>query len=103
MPGCVAIVIPNWNGAGRLKSLLEQLTRQTLPADRIIVVDNGSTDESVAVVKSAGAEVIGMAAGTTVGDIGTEIRIGGATHSVSGTMTTTTITNRIYLTTSMAR
>jgi len=50
-----------------------------------------------------GAEVIGMAAGTTVGDIGTEIRIGGATHSVSGTMTTTTITNRIYLTTSMAR
>jgi len=58
MPGRVAIVIPNWNGAGRLKSLLEQLTRQTLPADRIIVVDNGSTDESVAVVKSAGAEVI---------------------------------------------
>ena len=50
-----------------------------------------------------GAEVIGMVAVTTVGDIGMEARIGGATHSVSGTMTTTTITNRIYLTAWMPR
>lgn len=64
MPARVAIVIPNWNGAGRLKSLLDQLAHQTLPADRIIVVDNGSTDESVAVAKSAGAEVLALGKNT---------------------------------------
>lgn len=48
-----------------------------------------------------GAEVVGMVAVTTVGDIGTEARIGGATHSVSGTMIM--ITNRIRSTAWMAR
>ena len=62
------------------------------------------TTAGVAVVTAiTGAEVIGMVAVTTVGDIGTEIRIGGATPSVLGTMTTTTITNRVYPTRSMAR
>jgi hypothetical protein len=40
-----------------------------------------------------GTEAIGMVALTTVADIGMEARIGGVTHSVSGTMTTAT--NRI--------
>ena len=35
-----------------------------------------------------GTEAVGMAALTTVADIGMESRIGGVTHSVSGTMTT---------------
>ena len=35
-----------------------------------------------------GTEAVGMAALTTVADIGMEARIGGVTHSVSGTMTT---------------
>ena len=34
-----------------------------------------------------GTEAVGMAALTTVADIGMEARIGGVTHSVSGTMT----------------
>jgi hypothetical protein len=38
-------------------------------------------------------EAVGMVALTTVAEIGMETRIGGVTHSVSGT--TTTITNRI--------
>jgi hypothetical protein len=46
-----------------------------------------------------GTEAVGMVALTTVADIGMEARIGGVTHSVSGTMTT--ITNRIRPTTPM--
>jgi hypothetical protein len=46
-----------------------------------------------------GTEAVGMVALTTVADIGMEARIGGVTHSVSGT--TTTITNRIHPTTPM--
>lgn len=46
-----------------------------------------------------GAEAVGMVALTTVADIGMETRIGGVTHSVSGTMTT--INNSIRPTTPM--
>jgi hypothetical protein len=46
-----------------------------------------------------GTEAVGMVALTTVADIGLEARIGGVTHSVSGTMTT--ITNSIRPTTPM--
>ena len=46
-----------------------------------------------------GTEAVGMVALTTVVDIGMEARIGGTTHSVSGTMTT--ITNSIRPTTPM--
>lgn len=58
----VAIIIPTWNRASLLALALEKLARQTFPVQRIIVVDNGSTDESVAVAKRAGAEVISLAA-----------------------------------------
>jgi GT2 family glycosyltransferase len=60
----VAIVIPNWNGAARLAALLEGLQRQTYLVERIIVVDNGSTDDSVAVAKDAGAELIELRSNT---------------------------------------
>jgi hypothetical protein len=46
-----------------------------------------------------GTEAVGMVALTTVADIGMEARIGGVTHSVSGTMTRTT--NSIRPTTPM--
>jgi len=60
----VAAVIPNWNGAARLKKLFEHLAAQTQPIDRTIVVDNGSTDESRAVAARAGASVIELGANT---------------------------------------
>jgi hypothetical protein len=47
-----------------------------------------------------GTEAVGMVALPTVGDIGMEARIGGVTHSVSGTMTT--INNSIRQTTRMS-
>jgi GT2 family glycosyltransferase len=60
----VAAVIPNWNGAARLAKLFEFLAAQTHPIDRVIVVDNGSTDNSVAVAARAGASVIELSANT---------------------------------------
>src|SRR5882762_7544669 len=60
----IATVIPNWNGAARLGSLLEALRRQTYSIDRVIVVDNGSTDESLAVAKDSGAELIELRSNT---------------------------------------
>jgi GT2 family glycosyltransferase len=54
----VAIVIPNWNGSARLANLLERLKQQTYSINRVIVVDNGSEDDSRDVARKAGASVI---------------------------------------------
>ena len=54
----VAAVIPQWNRGYLLRSLLENLREQTRPLDEIIVVDNGSTDDSVAVAEGGEARVV---------------------------------------------
>ena len=53
-----SVVIPNWNGSRRLKTLLKQLPQQTSPIAEVLVVDNGSEDDSVEVAASLGARVI---------------------------------------------
>lgn len=60
----VAIVIPNWNGSAMLQKLLSELPGQSFPIHRVIVVDNGSSDDSVMVAKRAGADVIQLGANT---------------------------------------
>jgi GT2 family glycosyltransferase len=52
------VVVPNWNGAVLLLQLLRDLEDQELRPEEIIVVDNGSTDNSVAIAKAAGAKVL---------------------------------------------
>jgi len=42
----VSVVVPNWNGAHHLPTCLGSLRRQTYPYFEVIVVDNGSTDDS---------------------------------------------------------
>ena len=49
----VSVVIVNWNGARLLPACLDALLAQTRPADEIVMVDNGSTDGSVALVRGA--------------------------------------------------
>jgi GT2 family glycosyltransferase len=44
----VAAVVPNWNGRRWLPGCLASLAAQTQPADEVVVVDNASTDGSVA-------------------------------------------------------
>ena len=60
----VVVVIPNWNGSALLGNLLPSLRQQTYPIDRIIVVDNGSSDDSLAAARRFGAETIELGKNT---------------------------------------
>lgn len=48
----IAVIIPVFNGADWIGETLESVVSQSLPADEIIVVDDGSEDESPNIVKS---------------------------------------------------
>src|SRR5256886_17512919 len=48
----VSIVISNFNGAGYLRRCLNALLQLNYPSVEIIVVDAGSTDDSVAILQS---------------------------------------------------
>jgi GT2 family glycosyltransferase len=50
----VSAIVVNWNGAAHLTVLLPSLTSQTYPLLEVVVVDNGSTDESELVSKKSG-------------------------------------------------
>ena len=53
----LTVVIPCRDDAEFLEACLAALAAQTHPADRVIVVDNGSTDASAAIARAFGAEV----------------------------------------------
>lgn len=52
------VVIPNWNGGERLSRVLRDLGEQTRRPARVVVVDNGSGDESAGSAEDSGATVI---------------------------------------------
>ncbi|NCD19890.1 MAG: glycosyltransferase [Actinobacteria bacterium] len=54
----VSVVVPVLDDAAHLRTCLASLAAQTRPADEVIVVDNGSTDESAAVARAFGARVV---------------------------------------------
>ena len=53
----VAIVILNWNGQTFLQQFLPSVMATSYPGRRIIVADNGSTDDSIAYLKEYFPEV----------------------------------------------
>ena len=53
----ISVVIPNWNGWMHLHGCLAALQAQTYRDFEMIVVDNGSTDASVANVRAHFPEV----------------------------------------------
>lgn len=55
--GRVAIIVPNWNGADRLPPCIRSLADQDHSDFEIIVVENGSTDDSRAVLDELAAEI----------------------------------------------
>ena len=54
----VAVVVPNRDGRAWLPELLASLRAQSRTADRIVVVDDGSRDGSVAWLRGEGVEVL---------------------------------------------
>ena len=60
-------MIPNWNGRAWLPDCLEALAGQSVPALEVIVVDNGSTDGSLAYLNDQHPEVRVLAVGFNSG------------------------------------
>jgi GT2 family glycosyltransferase len=58
----VAVVVVNWNGAAHLPGCLQALTAQTTADFACWVVDNGSTDDSLALLAAAGPRLANGAA-----------------------------------------
>lgn len=58
MTGDITVIIPNWNGGGRLERTLQSVARQTVTPRSVIVVDDGSTDDSELAAERAGAQLI---------------------------------------------
>ena len=48
--GLASIIIPNWNGAAHLPTCLRPLTAHAYPHAEVLLVDNASTDDSLALV-----------------------------------------------------
>ena len=51
------VIVPNWNGAAYLRPCLDSLLVQTIPTT-VIVVDNGSTDDSRNILESYGDKIV---------------------------------------------
>ena len=54
----ISAIVPTYNGAPFLKKVLADLRAQTLALGEILVVDNGSQDDSITVAQAAGARVL---------------------------------------------
>ncbi len=51
----VSVIVPVYNGEKYLRECLDSICRQSLPDLEILVVDDGSTDKSVGIVRELGA------------------------------------------------
>lgn len=53
----ISVIIPNYNRAKLIGATINNILSQTVVPDEVIVVDDGSTDNSVEVIRSFGARV----------------------------------------------
>jgi glycosyltransferase involved in cell wall biosynthesis len=54
-PVTISVIVPCYNGGAFLEATLRSALAQTFPAIEIIVIDDGSTDESAVIAERAGA------------------------------------------------
>ena len=75
----VSIVVITWNSAEYLQRCLDGVERQTYPSRELIVVDNASSDDSLAIAGSRASKTIrndtnrGFAAAANQGTISSEV------------------------------
>jgi glycosyltransferase involved in cell wall biosynthesis len=60
VPGRVSVIVPCFNGARFLREAIDSALAQTYADVEVVVADDGSTDESVAIVASYGDRVRGL-------------------------------------------
>lgn len=60
VPGRVSVVVPCFNGARYLREAIDGALAQTYGDVEVVVADDGSTDDSVAIVASYGERVRGL-------------------------------------------
>jgi glycosyltransferase involved in cell wall biosynthesis len=53
----ISVVIPAYNASRYLRETLDSVLQQTLPADEILVIDDGSTDDTAAIAESYAPQV----------------------------------------------
>src|ERR1035437_8266655 len=53
----ISVVIPAYNASRFIAATLQSVWGQTVPADEIVVVDDGSTDDTAAIAESFGPPV----------------------------------------------
>ncbi len=66
-PPLVSIIIPNWNGAKLIGKVLDSILNQSFRDIEVIVVDNGSTDSSLMLIRNNYPSVRVIANGKNVG------------------------------------
>ena len=57
MKNLVSVVVPNFNGASYIKDSLNSVFSQDYANIEVIVVDDGSTDDSIKILKSYGSKI----------------------------------------------
>ena len=75
MSALISVIVLNWNGGAHLRACLDSLLLQDYASTEVIVVDNGSTDDSPDMVREHYQSVrlidnkanLGFAAGNNVG------------------------------------
>ena len=66
-PDLWSVVLVNWNGLRFIGPCLDALRRQTYGPREVVVVDNGSTDGSLELLRAKGSEIVLVEAGENLG------------------------------------
>jgi GT2 family glycosyltransferase len=66
----IVIIVLNWNNAPATISCLDSLRRITYPASETLVVDNGSIDDSVALIRASFHDITVLETGANLGYAG---------------------------------